>query len=255
MSRYLIVGDIHMKPHILDKARELYNKGGIDKVILMGDYMDDWNDSNILAFEMLATLNEFMEEIPTIALIGNHELAYLEGQHYGGWTGGKQVIFNQLFDREKFTLSFQEGDWLFTHAGLTARWARYASTLDIEPNNKNDMVYLKIEDYENISAWLNDLWKRYPGIFKSIGKARGGFGHGSPLWADWSELVADTFRGVNQIVGHTPHQEVQMKRRRTVKLWCVDVWSNDAPGGFLIWEDGNIINLDSTGKRIRKPTT
>ena len=252
--KILIMGDTHNRPELLEGAHRVMETLKCDKLILMGDYMDDWDDSNESTLENLSVLDTIVDDPRVIALIGNHELSYLEDQHYGGWTAGKQIVFNNFFKRNKFALSFQVDNWLFTHAGLTAKWQKYASNLNIKPNDRANPTYVDLHDYDTRAEWLNALWDQYPGIYKSIGEERGGYGIGSPLWADWAELTRNPAQGVNQVVGHTPGDTIRHEVAKDgSQLWCVDVWSNHGPGGYMLWEDGNITILDSTGAHVVNP--
>ena len=250
MSKILVVGDVHNKPEIFKKALQIADKESCDKVLLMGDYLDDFGDTPETTFNTIMALRETLEDPRVIALIGNHELSYLEDQRCSGWTAAKKFLVDEYVERSKLTLSYQESNWLFTHAGLTERWWKYANRLNITPGNKQDPTYIQQEAGETYSSWLNRYWERYPGIYKSVGKERGGFGIGSPLWADWHELIHHNMPGINQVVGHTSGNVIEEKEHNGDRLICVDIWSNDGPGGFLLWEDGKTTMLDSTGSSV-----
>ena len=248
--RILCVGDVHNKPEIFKKALQIADKESCDKVLLMGDYLDDFGDTPETTFDTINELNKTLEDPRVIALIGNHELSYLEDQRCPGWSSAKRFLVDTYLPRRKLALSYQESNWLFTHAGLTGRWWKYANRLNITPGNKQEPTYVQQEHGESYSEWLNRYWDTYPGIYKSIGKERGGFGIGSPLWADWDELTKHNIPGINQVVGHTPGDSVRHKDHNGDQLFCVDVWSNGGPGGFLLWEDGDVTVLDSTGAHV-----
>lgn len=245
--KILCVGDVHNRAEVLVKSLILADQHKVDKVILMGDYVDDWEDSSDDTKVVLGVLNEVIEDPRVIALLGNHELSYLEDQRCGGWSASKAIVFNKMFQRSKFSLSYQYENWLFSHAGLLERWRKYANRLNIETDRTNDPVYIQQGKDETYASWLERLWIEYPGIYKSIGPGRGGFGIGSPLWADWEELLENPVDEINQVVGHTPGRDIRVEQVNGNTYVNVDVWSNGGPGGFLLWEDGELTFLDSTG--------
>lgn len=255
MSKILVVGDVHNKPHILYQALTVADEHEVDKIIFIGDYFDDFNDTVDDVLETALSLNEVMKDPRVIALIGNHELSYIEDQRCSGWSEGKRHVIESTLHKYKLSLSYQEGNWLFTHAGLTRKWMKYAERLNITMHNKLDPEYVMKESNETYADWLNRFWEKYPGIYKSMGRERGGYGIGSPLWADIEELVRDNLPGINQVVGHTPMDEVTGFQKGKDKIIAIDVWSNGGPGGFLLWEDGEIRQLDSTGSLHSQATS
>lgn len=252
--KIFICGDIHEKHELIDKAIELSKKHGCDHTIFLGDYLDDFDTSDEDLFQTVLKINEVARYDNVTALLGNHELSYLEDQRCPGYNPTAALLMGEYFNRGSFKIAYQVDDWLITHAGLTQAWSRYAQRLNITPNSKHP-TYVTREKGENYADWLNRLWETYPGIFKSIGKERGGYGIGSPLWADFDELSIDAIEGVNQIVGHTPTiaPDINWSERRS-KLINLDVWSNQGSGGFAIFEDGEITLLDSTGSVIDQAT-
>lgn len=122
MSKILVVGDVHNKPQIFDMALEVADRHKVDKILLMGDYLDDFDDTPESTFETLIALNQVMEDPRVIALVGNHELSYLEDQRCSGWKASTKFLVDAYLSRRKLALSYQESNWLFTHAGLTGQW-------------------------------------------------------------------------------------------------------------------------------------
>ena len=250
--RILLVGDIHNKPHIFDKAFEIADNRKSDKIVFIGDYFDDWVDSAESTFDTVMALNDAMNDPRVVALIGNHELSYINGQRCSGWTAAKDMVINANLNKSKLALSYQVDNWLFSHAGLTRDWYKYANNLNIRPG-KDDPVYVQHKQGQSHADWLNELWQRYPGIYRSVGRERGGFGIGSPLWADWEELKRNRLKGINQVVGHSPQAEITRANIGRDYLINIDVWSNDGLGGFLEWMNGKIKVLDNTGSPIVNP--
>ena len=251
MTKFLICGDTHLQDEVLDSAHTLYKALECDKLILMGDYMDDWGDTPEMARRHLTKLMDMLtHDENIIALIGNHDMAYVIQQLGYGWTAPKQRAWDETINISRLQVAFQHDSWLFTHAGLTRAWAKYASNLDVNTKRSNGVQeFIDRTSFYNDEKWLADYFYRYPGVFRSIGPARGGFGKGSPTWADWSELIADPIEGRHQIVGHTPQEKSQYKFKKGSHLICCDTWSNGNEGDFLLWEDGSVYTLDSTGRK------
>jgi len=43
MSKVFVIPDVHLKPWILDKAEEILSQKEYDKVVCLGDLVDDWD--------------------------------------------------------------------------------------------------------------------------------------------------------------------------------------------------------------------
>ena len=82
----LFIGDLHLQASLIlplvEKNIEKYN---VERVIFMGDYVDQWNqcDNSGLYLKELTLLNEFREKlikeskVEPVFLIGNHDMSYL----------------------------------------------------------------------------------------------------------------------------------------------------------------------------------
>jgi hypothetical protein len=100
-------------------------------------------------------------------------------------------------NKDLFKIGYQQGEYLFTHAGITSKWyERYYDRLIY--HCPGDLKY-NFADTLNIMKDTFDNW-----ILGSIGRIRGGFGIGGPLWADKSEMGKyESYRGFKQVVGHS----------------------------------------------------
>ena len=126
--KVLAIGDIHTKIWIIDKVSEIVNK--YDRVILIGDYADEWNMSvfdNIKTWEAVKAFQETYKNV--ITLMGNHDYDYVRPSHNA----------KRLSEMTYLILGFPENrdlkDWVtdlpisvvlddvtYSHAGITEKW-------------------------------------------------------------------------------------------------------------------------------------
>lgn len=221
----LIFGDIHCKPRIIKKAKELLSK--YDRVIFLGDYEDDWLASPEQSYNTVKELVDLKLDNPQkiILLLGNHTLSE-------GWAGDfKCSGFNDLTHslvkdlyRTKdsgnapiFQFAYSKGGILFSHAGITNNF--WKDTQLLIKNHYPELREILVADADlatkisNILnyAFLKGLEDPRDKLFKSMsqaGASRGGWGTPSPIWADKSDLVYNSVPNLTQVVGHTPVRTV-----------------------------------------------
>ena len=255
--RSLIVGDLHTKHHILEKVKELSKN--YDKIIFLGDYVDDWDTVPEASYNILVRLKEFYEQNlgKVVLLTGNHTASEWWGGDFrcSGWNpvtsqyvGNFMTKFNSIFN-----LAYAQDNFLFTHAGVIQLWAD---------------KYLDLEEYnaETIAKKLNFIFHHWgeddeaEKIFKGltdVGYYRGGNATcPSPLWTDINELLTDPLTGVNQIVGHTPVHTVLHYNVKGNDLYFCDthsLFSNHSPIGdssLLEIVDGKVRKISLDGKEL-----
>ena len=123
----------------------------------------------------------------------------------------------QDYDSE-FQVAFQEGNFLWTHAGISNAWF-----------NQHRQI---LEDYglrnKNYAEILNKvLSSPHCDILHQVGIIRGGMHQfGGVTWADLQETISDPLDGVHQFVGHTPvhrphKQEIPEKGSSITYLDCL----------------------------------
>lgn len=197
MSKIIIVPDVHGRSfwkkikHVKDTP-----------IIFLGDYLDPYGHegiSNEKAIENFKEIIEFAKENSNVVLLYGNHCVYsynnvLDYMYYSSrYDHDHAVEAFKLYDenRELFKYAHQIDNILFTHAGVTTKWIQ---AMELEG----------IVNEENIAHYLNtygDEAKMFlPGMY------RGGWGYGSPLWADLQEMYhwsafADT--DLIQIIGHT----------------------------------------------------
>jgi len=247
--RLLFLGDYHLKPDELDYAWVAIEKYAPDAVIMMGDYVDDWDATLHSYRSSLEALGTFVDSLgpDRIRLLwGNHDIRYLPcptrltGFGYLAAAREDIVSFTQKY-AHLFRVAVRAYDssgkqWLFTHAGLTGAWS--TANLGADPADFADT--------------LNALAATDEGraVLQSVGPGRGGSEVPSPLWADIHELLRDPCAGLNQVVGHTPIKTCAKYRTTTddIILAC-DTWSTE-PGDYPIG-DRSFLLLDlDTGEQL-----
>lgn len=193
----LVVGDMHLKQAIiLPRVEAAAVLGGVERIVFLGDYCDEWHASDRRFKEMLKLFADWVRATRTKGvqvdvLLGNHDFQYLIGEK------GPGTRLHLLHDvREQLlpldpVMAADVNGFLVTHAGVTQSWADWF--LD-EPL-----------DAASAAAQLNGFYR--DGAFRELftcGPGRGGNDLPGPLWADSEELWADALPNISQIAGHTP---------------------------------------------------
>jgi hypothetical protein len=187
------IGDIHGKDVWKQIDITLY-----DKVIFVGDYVDDFDISNEQMVRNLSEIIQLKKGNPekVILLLGNHDIQYIHWPDFK-CSGFNTDIFQELrklfLDNiNLFKIAHQEKDILWTHAGVSNLW--------LEANNLIDKV-----KPEWMAFFLNELYrnKHFDILFQVGPRRRGKAICGGPLWADRTELTPDKiYNEIHQIAGH-----------------------------------------------------
>lgn len=226
----LVLGDLHGRPY----WKQIVANENPDRVIFIGDYFDTF-DGYTAAEQMYNFMgiidykNSNQSEV--IILIGNHDYHYIKGisEYYSGYQHGARPAIEQLLDdnKQNMQMCYQMGDYLFSHAGISKDWLI---------NNK--------WSGENISDYVNDLWKYKPGVFKFAGRDPYGDSiESSPIWIRPHSLQKanrDTLRDqFIQVVGHTQQKHIDIKGKSTGgRYYYIDTLGTS--GEYLIISDGVI---------------
>ena len=219
MARVLVIPDSHLKIEVIEHGMEIANKLMCDRIILLGDYFDDWFAMDSQYDDMRRYLKELLRKNHgrIIPLLGNHELSYLGWPCSGHNKRVEPVIKDAIELDHRFVPCYSCDGVLYSHAGVTKSWLvnnklvpKHMVKYHMGPNNGAEMVenaILKIEDYS---------------LFAQAGPGRGGTGYPSPLWADMTELIADPAGTFKQVVGHTPVTQIE----KIGSCYFCDVFSN-----------------------------
>jgi hypothetical protein len=182
-----------------------------DRIILLGDYFDQFNDTPDHAYNTATWLKEHVLYNPKItALIGNHDQYYIwpwydyligSGFHKMKSDAIRKVLNQEDFDRLKhFTI---DQGYVLSHAGLTSQiWKEFKHIEADDFVTTIDSFAKVLEDH--IKRNRNMISMNRPAELFMAGWDRGGsVRHGGISWGDWTSF--GPVKGINQIVGHTPH--------------------------------------------------
>ena len=221
------IGDTHGMA-VVDSVMKIIDN--FDKFIFVGDYVDSFDVDDHSMKTNLLDLIELKSKYPekVVLLWGNHDIHYLLGKDYycSGYRPGMRKVFHTIFqENEKlFQFSYQSGDYIWTHAGITEFW--------FEKKFRTGNIELTIADLLNEAFTL-----RYPPLF-DIGYNREGRQRtGGPLWCDKAELISGPLKGYNQIVGHNRVEEVEILWTGDKKIILIDVLENneEVDGGCFFY--------------------
>ena len=196
----LVCGDLHLKQDLVFPRVEVAAEGAkVDIIVFMGDYVDGLCGGFDSQVEIIAEQSAWVERarakgLRVIQLMGNHDASYLGGPGTSSMKGWIAEETASALKAMELSAAFAFGGRLITHAGVCREWAnRFASGC---------------ETAAELAAVLNEMaTKPFPEtMLASIGRGRGGFSIPGPLWADSSELLADPFPGISQIVAHSPQE-------------------------------------------------
>lgn len=210
----LVCGDLHAKYHILDKVDAQDSKNHYDKIIFLGDYVDDWDTPAEVSYNLLERLISWKKAEPDkiVLLLGNHDLSeWLAGNFAcSGFSEYAHRLLRPMFEVHKslFQVAYADDGVLYTHAGVTKSWLR-----SICPNWTGALTAENVAEYLNLEYlnFCNGVDRHFE-CFDTCGTKRGGHQHPSPVWADKEELEEDSLDGVAQVVGHTPVSTIVTKR-------------------------------------------
>ncbi len=145
MSKLVVIGDIHGKTiwkDILDKEQP-------DKVIFLGDYVDNGSSDNQLRnlLEILA-LKEYNPN-DTVLLRGNHcmdMLGYYWAECYPPKPKGmsNDPLKSRFLNLTQWIYIDEELKTVFSHAGISEYWLKEVAKLNsiYDINNQNPLKYL-----------------------------------------------------------------------------------------------------------------
>ncbi|KAF1296613.1 hypothetical protein BAU15_14830 [Enterococcus sp. JM4C] len=243
----LLVGDIHLKAQIIlpmveQKIRHL----SCYRVILLGDYMDAYNQNRNISLYMdeldyILMWQSKMQVlgVEVITLMGNHDAPYLINQpkmfsirDADGFIRVKKKLL-----KLKLQIAFLLDEYVVSHAG-------YTQDYDLEDWH---LTILNENTLEKVD-WLD----------KHVGASRGGeYLSGSPLWADFEQELC-MFPNPNypkQIVGHTPQRQIHIMEKSNFSIAGIDTFQvtpiKTAPyyelfgnGEILLYENDTLCPVD-----------
>lgn len=214
---HIVIGDLHGK----DCWKQV-DVGAYDRVVFLGDYVDHWTHTDAEIVRNLREIIAFKQQRPAnvVLLLGNHDIQYLYFPAYRctGFRPWMQPDLSDLFHRNRklFQVAYQQGNHLFTHAGVTNAW--YDEFLSLLAINRLRDPADSVADLLNKADQTANR-----SILHTVGEERGGIGNGGITWADKEETTADMLIGYHQVVGHTPVPHVETVGDKHSSVTYIDV--------------------------------
>lgn len=230
----LIIGDIHNRIEYADAMIAEFAERPL-LVVFLGDYFDDFGDSDANAEITARWLKNKMDNQPEgvtfTFLIGNHDLPYFFpelGLGCSGFTKSKYIAIQSIMPERKYRdqlhLHTWVGEYLVTHAGLTRPLAEpMRGYSDVSFDASIDLTLIghrKLMDREE--SWAGES------ALLQAGTDRGGDNaHGGILWCDFNSIVP--IPGLKQICGHTPGKRARHKQTdEHSSVTCIDTHTTSA---------------------------
>ena len=195
--KILVIPDIHLKPWVFDRAKEIMDTGAAEKALCLMDIPDDWGQEYNLGLyeETFDAAIRFQKSYPdTLWCYGNHDLSYEWLQYESGFSSMAIPVVNEklsalrreLPDRSQMAYIHRVDDVLFLHGGLTHAFVKYYAS-DVEYDDA-DAVIEKINCLGRDEMWddASPLWLRPQFYYEKMYKEA----------------------GILQVVGHTPVEEI-----------------------------------------------
>ncbi len=231
--KVLVIPDIHLKPHIFDRADEILKKGLADTAVCLMDIPDDWDQQmNINLYkETYDRVIQFETDHPNTRWCwGNHDISYIWGKLETGYSayaertvidgiGSLEKKIDKLADISHINFVQRIDNVLFSHGGLCEEFV-----LALNPPDTKDINQI-LEIVNN--APRNLMW-----------------GDLSPLWNRPQKNHLKPYQGDKyiQVVGHTLVRKIDTERG----FISTDVYSTGS-NGQPYGEPGMIV-IDSVSK-------
>jgi hypothetical protein len=224
--KVIVIPDIHQR---IDKADVILSRESpLDRVILLGDLFDDFDDTVQDASRTAVWLQTMLNAGAEVCF-GNHETQYAFGLPElicAGFRPEKLFALRKILtesDWSRFVMHVWLDDWLITHAGVHPLYLSPESGA-----SRSAIDALCAECLESLREG-----RMHPLV--AAGRSRGGrHPAGGVTWLDWSEL--EPIPGLSQIVGHTPDYDVRWKRAPESVNLCLDTNSQH----YVVLEAGEM---------------
>ena len=213
MAKVFVIPDVHLKNWMFEETRNLLKTTPCDKIVLLGDLVDDWSQqSNLKLYKK--TLDEaasFMKDHDVLLCYGNHDMSYKWEIEEAGYSDlardtvlyGLNKIENCV-SPERIAFVHRIDNTVFSHAGILEEFAgEYLSDLNMDI----DDAIAEINEMDSDGLW-NDI---------------------SPIWCrpqDYHSGIELFHSELFQVVGHTPVPE-PLKQENLLTL---DTFSTDPDG-------------------------
>lgn len=227
MSKLLVIGDVHGK----DCWQNIVEKESWDKIIFLGDYFDPYR-KNVDCCANFNAILQFKKNNPekVVLLLGNHDYQYLPGIDYGRYSRFNRWLapritssISSALSQNLMQLAYQEGNVVFTHAGITDCWYKIKC---LNQTSKTGIEYVA----ENINKTDLDKFRFSDASWDVYGEST----DNSPLWIRDNALKQNPLKGIKQVVGHTRQSKIKSSDDKC--LWWIDVL--DSTEEYLSIVDG-----------------
>lgn len=242
--KILFVGDVHNHMYMFKDIERLDSQYNFDRIIFLGDYVDDWMTNNDNSTETINKVIALKKSAPNkyTFTLGNHELSYLgfpcSGHDYINDNLLRLLIIQNIDVFDLYTtVELADKTFYCSHAGFTNDYL----INELQPENT------KWED--NMWMLKNDILSRLE-LLVPCSYLRGGkYPYSSFVWADMRELMyqQDELFFPNQIVGHTPVSKIYHHTEHNADLYFLDTHSTYRDGtpfgnkSYLVWNDDRFI--------------
>ncbi len=228
----IIIPDLHNRVTWVEEALSSPKLQPFDRVVFLGDYFDDFNDTAEDIIRAASWLKASLHKPNRVHLIGTHDIWYRfpwnPGIAASGNTEEKAHIINGILDNDDWNLLMMyhyEQAYLMTHAGVHPSLI----TAFVREKSKDNAVpaLLTGEDIvDKVVKPATDEALVHAGTKQSewIGAGYARMGNqpvGGILWLDWT-IEFKPVPYLNQIVGHTELKRPGLKRSKTSTNYCID---------------------------------
>ena len=202
--RVLVIPDVHLKPHMFDRADKI-DTALYDNIVCLGDLVDEWHQqyNQTLYEDTLDRVLEFDKDHKEMLWCwGNHDFSYRYGLQESGFSYMMMSTVNRRLDKlieqagDRFKVIHKIDTTLFSHAGLTNEYIQYILYKRV-PKDET-AIFKKIETLVSSYEKAGLLWK-----------------DNSPIWARPQDTnYIDGMYKENeyfQVVGHTPVKKPFLK--------------------------------------------
>lgn len=245
MTNILVLPDIHGRTFWKEPLKY---KDKFDHIIFLGDYFDPYPSEGITPEEAVNNFKEILKtftedeiECKVEFLLGNHDGHYLYDIPEASRIAKNPTINKEITSlltnlRDNYDqlilntwITIKNTTYLFTHAGINKEW--FDSNSQVCDINTPGLI----KQYSIPNNWV---------AIAQVGRIRGGFGAGGPLWDDVREFVNQPkFSPYYQIFGHTQlndwvNKDKIKEMNKGKEVSCEDFACLDCRQAFVIDEKG-----------------
>lgn len=195
--KVLVIPDIHLKPFIFSRAKEILNNGDADTAVCLMDIPDDWGKEFMLD-EYMKTYDAailFAREFPeSLWCYGNHDLCYIWNERESGYShAAKSIVQQKLMELNRVLpednpIKYVQriDNVLFCHGGISKYFVgKYV------PTSLYDNIEAVVDRINALGHW--EMWC-----------------DDSPIWYRPQYYRGKMYkpRKCLQVVGHTPVEKI-----------------------------------------------